>query len=509
MSKLLFLLAVLSMSFTSCEKHNHSHEDADQNKTEQKREAIALTHYTQWTELFVEFEPFVRHKPSTFLAHFTTLSDFKPVAKAKVRACLEYHKGQKECFSVDGSKFAGIFKPIAIPKYTGEAELSITIELEGRSIVHQLGKYSVYPSIDKITNLKKEEGNSDISYLKEQQWKVDFEIKVANRRTIRSSIPTFAQVTLPSNTRQSVFASLSGVVVSRPTIKLGSEVKAGDVVAYILPTLAKGQDTATLQFEYTKAKSTLTLAKSKHNRIQKLYKQKAISLKRAEEAKQKYEIAKAAFESIEKKLLRFNSTDTNNGIALKSYIDGKVVALDALNGSYVQEGDAIIEIASPSKVWLKAGVSQSQIESLGSPTGITLLQDNKDRVLARSAKLLYFSDLIDSKTRKAYAVFELNNTQSPLKIGSLFAAKLYSDRARKAITLPLGALINDNGEHIVFVQTGGESFERRVVELGDRDTGYVEVRLGVKEGERVVTQGAYRVLLAALAPSTVGDGHAH
>jgi RND family efflux transporter MFP subunit len=551
MNKFIFIVSLISVFFIGCDDHHHEkgdnhytkqtndahhahdddkdhhahdthdshhkedkgdHEaDAHAHHDEGELEAIAVTHYTKETELFVEFEPFVRNRASTFLAHFTTLKDFKPVAKAKVTACLEYQKDQKECFSNNEAKVAGIFKPVATPTHSGEAMLSITIELEEKTIVHKLGKYRVYASINDLPKEKSEENHLEISYLKEQQWKVDFATQVAQKRPMRQSSATFATVELPSNAKQVVSASLSGVVVAVDNLKIGSKVKAGDIIAYIVPTLARGEDSATLEFEYTKAKSKLKLAKSEKDRIDTLYKQKAISYKRLEEAKQNYEVAKAAFESIEKKRLRLNPTHAKNGIALKSYISGEIVAIHQFNGSYVQEGDVIMQIADTSKVWLRAGVAQSELAKVNNPTGIELVTTDKNLIFnqGQKLKLLSFSQLIDPKTRKAYFVFELDNTQTQLKIGAIYSAKVYANKPNYAISVAKSAIVNHNGEDVVFVQTGGESFERRLVEIGESDNGYVKIRLGVQEGERIVTQGAYRVMLAALAPADIGHGHAH
>ena len=44
---------------------------------------------------------------------------------------------------------------------------------------------------------------------------------------------------------------------------------------------------------------------------------------------------------------------------------------------------------------------------------------------------------------------------------------------------------------------------------GPRDGDWVAIKSGVAAGERVVTQGAYQVRLAATQPAAMGHGHAH
>jgi cobalt-zinc-cadmium efflux system membrane fusion protein len=75
--------------------------------------------------------------------------------------------------------------------------------------------------------------------------------------------------------------------------------------------------------------------------------------------------------------------------------------------------------------------------------------------------------------------------------------------------VPVEAIVEDNGSPVLYVQIGGESFERRPVRLGDRASGFVRVIGGLKSGERVVTRGAHLIRLASLAGSAPAHGHVH
>ena len=75
--------------------------------------------------------------------------------------------------------------------------------------------------------------------------------------------------------------------------------------------------------------------------------------------------------------------------------------------------------------------------------------------------------------------------------------------------MPESAIVEDGGRPLIFVQTGGESFERRPVRLGSREGGYVRVLEGIEAGERVVHRGAYLVRLAAMSTQIPAHGHVH
>ena len=79
----------------------------------------------------------------------------------------------------------------------------------------------------------------------------------------------------------------------------------------------------------------------------------------------------------------------------------------------------------------------------------------------------------------------------------------------RVLAVPETAIVDDAGRKVVYVQVEGESFERRLVALGIRSGGWVQVTSGVAKGERVVSRGAYEIKLAASGGAVPEHGHAH
>ena len=71
------------------------------------------------------------------------------------------------------------------------------------------------------------------------------------------------------------------------------------------------------------------------------------------------------------------------------------------------------------------------------------------------------------------------------------------------------ALMQDYSLNYVYVQTGGESFEKREVKLGVDDGFNVQILSGVTEGEWVVTEGAYQIKMASMSSTIPAHGHEH
>ena len=79
----------------------------------------------------------------------------------------------------------------------------------------------------------------------------------------------------------------------------------------------------------------------------------------------------------------------------------------------------------------------------------------------------------------------------------------------RGVAVPRAAILDDNGTPVAYVQTGGESFERRTLTLGATDGAWTQVLRGIEPGEMVVAAGGYQVRLASLSGNEFAGGHAH
>jgi Cu(I)/Ag(I) efflux system membrane fusion protein len=66
-------------------------------------------------------------------------------------------------------------------------------------------------------------------------------------------------------------------------------------------------------------------------------------------------------------------------------------------------------------------------------------------------------------------------------------------REEKSLTLPMDAVLRDGKMSVVWVKTGENSFKMRMVETGIETGDRIAIRSGLKEGDIVVTNGAYLI----------------
>ena len=124
-------------------------------------------------------------------------------------------------------------------------------------------------------------------------------------------------------------------------------------------------------------------------------------------------------------------------------------------------------------------------------------------------RLVTVGRVVDGETRTVPIIYELPNPGRGLAIGQAVTLRVFAASRADAIAVPVSAIVDDGGQPVVFVQMGGESFERRPVRLGHREAGHVEVIGDVAAGDRVVTVGAPLIRLAALSPQVPAHGHTH
>ncbi|SIT71165.1 membrane fusion protein, multidrug efflux system [Ectothiorhodosinus mongolicus] len=99
---------------------------------------------------------------------------------------------------------------------------------------------------------------------------------------------------------------------------------------------------------------------------------------------------------------------------------------------------------------------------------------------------------VDPSTRAAMVRAEIPNPDARLRPGMLLTVQLIKDE-RLSLSIPEGALLQRLDEHFVYVITAENTIERRVVTIGRRQPGVVEILEGLSAGEQVVAEGTMRV----------------
>ena len=366
----------------------------------------------------------------------------------------------------------------------------------------------VYGDTASVEITEEEHDVEEISFLKEQQWMLGTKTGLAEIRTLFDNVRAPGELK-PAGTRMSeIYAPFAGVLMPDPehgAVRHGQLVSKGQALAMISPSPSADNSWYELLGEYELAKSNL-------ERLQKLADEKAVSEKRLQESEQQLSVKSAQLTAA---LGGATLHDYNQGdphFALHSPRDGVIAHHGKAYGSFVEPGTRLFSVVDPSLIWLEVQVAagdakniqkiQNAYFSVGGSSHLYYTGDFAANVIASGS-------ILDPETRRVPITFELENHEGELKVGEFTQVNLQTSHGREAVSVPRSAVIDDDGTPVVYVQSGGESFVRRVITIGTIDGNWVEVFSGVNEGERVVTEGAYKVKLASSATDEVGHGHAH
>ncbi len=472
---------------------------------------FVYTHYSPATELFVEFPPLVAGQASTFAAHVTRLEDYAPLTSGTLNVLLSDAGRVVARFRVQSPARPGIFTPAVTPRAPGQYRLAIEVADGGLQARHELGPVTVFADPADVT-VDQAEPEGAISYLKEQQWTNPFATVVAEQRPIRRSVPGFATVLPPADAGAEIRAPAEGYVAPGSLVRTGDAVEVGDTLGVLVPRLGEGADVGELTVALERARSRQMLAERDVDRLSGLLQKGAIPERRLEEARQALEVANAELRAARARSQQYQQSGEDAGIPVRAPVNGVVVGSSARPGAYVRQGERLFLLAAPDRRWLEVQVPERFASALDEATGAWFDVEGAQPVTldaASNARVVQTGMAIDPVTRTASVTVEYPTRSGPEPIGARFAAHVFTEPPTERLAVPRSAVIDDGGRSVVYVQTGGETFARRPVELGVVDGAWVQVNRGIEPGERVVSEGAYLVKLAAAGGEEIGHGHAH
>jgi cobalt-zinc-cadmium efflux system membrane fusion protein len=498
MKKLLLPLAILAAMVLGCSKeHAHSH-DAE----EQGLEALAYTRYTEKTELFVEFKPLTVGSESKFAAHLTQLGDmFTAYTAGTITLSLTVGAKTISVKATDPSH-PGIFRLALKPEAAGMGTLVFDIQTKEFADKITIDSVTVYPD-EKAASASQaaEGGGNDITYLKEQAWKVEFANAPVKRQPFSNVIKTSGQILSAPGDEALVTAKAGGIVhfLGNKSI-IGSEVAAGTALFTVAGgDLAEGN----LDASYREAKASLDKAKVDFDRAAELVKDKLISEREFQDTKLAYDMAQIAFSTLGKNY-------SGAGQTILSPMAGYIKNILVTEGQRVEPGSPLGTVSKNKKLILQASLSQKYFHLLNSirsaniksPDGVAVSTDSLN------AQVASYGKSASANAPFVTVTFEIDNTGSIIP-GSVVEVFLKSDPIPDALVMPVSALLEEQGTFYAYVQTGGERFQKRELKLGANDGLHVQVLAGVAEGERVVTKGAYQIKLSQTSGALPAHGHAH
>lgn len=481
----------------------------------EERPPVVETRWTGRSELFLEYPPLVAGETSRFAIHFTDLATFEPPRAGRAEVRLDGAGGQ--VFAVDAPGRPGIFGVDVTPPRAGRYRLLVALDAPGLADRHDLGAVTVLtPGAADEPGAAGEEDDGSIAFLKEQQWTFDFATAPAAESRIAESLVLAAEIEPRTGGRADVAAPVAGRLADDlPARPVGSRVSRGDPLAEVVPRSGHGEDRPALELAVAEARNARELARAERGRVERLAEAGALPERRRLEARVAERTAEARVAAAEAHLAQLDATRDGAGgggrdtrFVLRAPIGGVVAASDATPGAGVEAGTRLFRIVALDRVHVVGALPEAALSRIGELTGAELDAPGFGAPIALD-RLVAVGRVLEPEARTVPIIYELRGPDRRLAVGQAVSLRIFVSAAAEALTVPESAIVDDAGQPVVFVQVGGESFERRPVRLGNREAGQVQIAGEVAAGERVVVRGAPLIRLAALSPRAPAHGHTH
>ena len=178
-------------------------------------------------------------------------------------------------------------------------------------------------------------------------------------------------------------------------------------------------------------------------------------------------------------------------VTLFSPATGFVTARNAFPSQRVTPETELFAVADLTHVWIMADVYEADLDKIHLGQSTTVGVPSEDgRTLA--ARVNFIQPQVDPATRTLKIRLEAANPNQRLKPDMFVDVEFHlSTRAR--VTVPVDAVLDSGLRKTVFVDRGDGYLEPRPVETGERFEDRVEIRKGLRAGERIVTAGTFLI----------------
>ncbi len=276
----------------------------------------------------------------------------------------------------------------------------------------------------------------------------------------------------------------------------GQHVKKGDILAKIDPLLYQA---ALDQAKAKKAQDAAALGAARKDlaRFQTLVLRNAETQQNLDLQQAKVDQAAAAIEadeaSIELAQIQLDYTD------IKAPSEGRIGIRQVDPGNMVHASDikpiANLVLTQPSTViFTLPAIHFADIrEALErGPVEVTAF-DQDDRIVLATGKLLLLDNAIDPATATIRLKAVFANNDEALWPGEFVNAHVLVRTRRNAVTVPDSAIQNGPRGFFAWVVSANNTVEPRQIEVGPSTGDFTVVKTGLTEGDRVVTDGQYKL----------------
>ncbi len=312
------------------------------------------------------------------------------------------------------------------------------------------------------------------------------------------AVPLPRLLRLPGTVAYNAFRTTPVITqVNGPIVRIlaapGQKVRSGDTLAFV-----SSPDYATARTNYLKTRSAARLADNNYARAKDLFDHHAIAERDLLQAESERTQALADLQNSQQALRTMGVTNfaaleqdsARPDLPILSPISGEVVDRMVSPGQVVQAGQTQCFIISDmNTVWVLVNVYQSDMAWVRAGDPVVIQTDAYPDKF--QGKISFVGAALDPNTRTLQARIVTTNPGEKLKKDMYVTALVRAGVIQNALAVPDSAILHDAENHpFVYVASGSNQFERRLVTLGEPADGRIQVVAGLRAGERIVSNGS-------------------
>jgi len=175
---------------------------------------------------------------------------------------------------------------------------------------------------------------------------------------------------------------------------------------------------------------------------------------------------------------------------IRSPLDGVVTDRPLYPGEMAAAGTALITVMDLSRVTARAHIPQNDAAVLKVGNSATIAVPGLDEPV--EGKVVLVSPALDPNSTTVEVWVQAKNPKQTLKPGSSVRLSMVAAEVPDALLVPAAALLTGpDGATTVMLIGDDQHAHQQAVKVGIRQDDKVQITEGLKEGQRIVTEGAY------------------
>ncbi|MGQ4646461.1 efflux RND transporter periplasmic adaptor subunit [Lyngbya aestuarii] len=178
-----------------------------------------------------------------------------------------------------------------------------------------------------------------------------------------------------------------------------------------------------------------------------------------------------------------------------------------LGESFEDAGGKLMAIVNNNQVWATANIFEKDLEKVKKGQKVRLKVASLPKQFF-TGQITQIDSVVAPETRVVPVRAQLDNSGGQLKPGMFAELEVLTDKTNTAmLAIPSSALVDANGQQLVYVENGQNSYQPVTVIFGESFGDLVEVKSGLFEGDQVVVEGGIMLYAQSLRGGSKADDH--